>query len=93
MSDEFDLKAKQIFKTLYTSPLAIGEQMIAQGLRQANAEGRAAERKACLEAVPTSWLDPLLTGPEAVVSLPLDGPAVERLLQAVARRIEQGSDK
>jgi hypothetical protein len=40
----------------------------------------------CAKCVPTTWLDPLLTGPNKVAEFE-DCPAVERLLQEVARRI------
>jgi hypothetical protein len=40
----------------------------------------------CASCVPTSWLDPLLTG-AGTPKLPLDEPSVERLLRGVAERI------
>jgi hypothetical protein len=40
----------------------------------------------CAKAVPTSWLDPMMTGPNSVKGN-FDGPSTERLLQAVAERI------
>jgi hypothetical protein len=40
----------------------------------------------CAKCIPTTWLDPLLTGPKAVAEFK-DCPSVERLLQAVAVRI------
>jgi hypothetical protein len=40
----------------------------------------------CASCVPTNWLDPLLTG-DGAPKLPLDEPAVERLLRGVAERI------
>ena len=36
--------------------------------------------------VPTTWLDPLLTGPGAT-ELPLDGPGVEKLCRGIAAAI------
>lgn len=49
---------------------------------------RAKEREACAKAVPTSWLDSLLTGPGKVIgSPPYDGKDIERLLDAVRQRI------
>jgi hypothetical protein len=40
-------------------------------------------------AFPTSWLDSLLTGPNAVIGKPPYGcPDIEKLLQAVKQRIE-----
>jgi hypothetical protein len=44
-----------------------------------------AELEAC---VPSSWLDPLLTGPNKVIgSHPFDCPDIERLLKAIRARI------
>lgn len=40
----------------------------------------------CAKCVPTTWLDPLLTGPKKVAEFE-DCPSVERLLQAIAARI------
>jgi hypothetical protein len=38
--------------------------------------------------VPTTWLDPMLTGPKAVIGLhPWGGPDIERLLNAVRGEI------
>lgn len=52
----------------------------------AAAEARGLERAA--EAIPTSWLDSLLTGPDAVVGKPPFGcPDVEALLNAIKNRI------
>ncbi len=37
---------------------------------------------------PTSWLDSYLTGPEAIIDkLPATGPDIERLLDAMKRRV------
>lgn len=45
-------------------------------------------RKALREAVPNSWLDPLLTGPKAVLGKPpYDCRDIERLLNAVRERV------
>jgi hypothetical protein len=39
--------------------------------------------------VPTTWLDPLLTGPDAVIGKPPYGcPDIERLLSAIRSRVE-----
>jgi hypothetical protein len=47
-----------------------------------------AERERCAALVPTSWLDPLLTGPRAVIGRPpFNCPDIERLLHAVAAEI------
>lgn len=42
-----------------------------------------------LAAIPTTWLDPLLTGPKAVVKVPATCPDIERLLRAIKARVEQ----
>lgn len=39
----------------------------------------------CAKCVPTTWLDPMLSGPDKVEVK--DCPSVERVLQAVAARI------
>lgn len=42
----------------------------------------------CAGLVPTTWLDPLLTGPSAVIGKPpYNCQDIERLLGAVAERI------
>lgn len=44
--------------------------------------------EAAVNAVPTSWLDPLLTGPDAVIGIPrYTGIDIQRLLLAVSARI------
>jgi len=55
----------------------------------ADAEDAAyAERVACLACVPTSWLDPLLSGPEAVVTTGQILPKhIEALLHGIRDRI------
>jgi hypothetical protein len=41
-----------------------------------------------IDAVPMSWLDPLLTGPKAVIGNPPYGcPDIERLLNAIRDRL------
>ena len=49
----------------------------------------AKKRKPLSSLVPTSWLDPLLTGRDAVLkgSGPWDCPDIERLLRAVRERL------
>jgi hypothetical protein len=47
----------------------------------------ARERERCAALVPTTWLDPLLSGPAKVVPTGADGGAIEALLQAIAARI------
>jgi len=53
------------------------------------AQARGEEREACATMIPTTWLDPLLTGEGAVLKGygPWDGKQVERLLQAIAAAI------
>lgn len=46
-------------------------------------------RDAVLAAFPDSWLDPLLTGPAAVVKIPAGCPEIAELLQSVRRRVEE----
>jgi hypothetical protein len=48
-------------------------------------------RAAVLAAVPTSWLDPLLSGPDSD-PLPLDGIAVECLLLNLRARLGEVLD-
>lgn len=44
--------------------------------------------RAALDAVPTNWLDPILTGPDNVVGdKGIDGLTIERVLRAVRARI------
>jgi hypothetical protein len=51
---------------------------------------RGAETAGCAAAVPTSWLDPLLTGPEAVLAAPpYDNRDIEVLCRAIANRIQE----
>jgi hypothetical protein len=66
-------------------PYEIGADDLA-AFAQAEIEG---EREACASAVPTTWLDPLLTGPTAaLVTGGKWGCAdIERLLHQVAKRI------
>jgi hypothetical protein len=48
-------------------------------------------RKVIDDAFPSNWLDPLLTGPEAVICPPhLSCPQVEALLHAVKARVLAG---
>lgn len=65
---------------------------LASGLVQDEAAIRADEREKCANNVPTSWLDPLLSGPDKVGSLPFNGLAVERLLQGIVDRIRSARD-
>lgn len=46
--------------------------------------------RAMVEAVPTTWLDPLLTGPTAVVGKPpYYCPDIEALLNALRKRLQE----
>jgi hypothetical protein len=53
----------------------------------------AAERKRCAAAVPTNWVDPLLTGPRSLVPATVDCRVIESLLQAVRARILDANAK
>lgn len=44
-------------------------------------------REECAKAIPTTWLDPLLTGPDKIAAPPYTGPQIEALLQAIRDRI------
>lgn len=45
-------------------------------------------REAIRDAIPRSWLDPLLTGPKAVIgSPPYNCQDIERLLNAIRERV------
>ena len=44
------------------------------------------------KVVPTTWLDPLLTGPGAT-ELPLDGPGVEKLCRGITAAIRAMKDQ
>lgn len=45
------------------------------------------------DLVPTSWLDPLLTGPDAVLEGYVYGPKdIERLLLAVKARLDKAQE-
>ena len=47
-----------------------------------------AEKQMILDAIPTTWLDPLLTGPKNVLGhYPYDGQDIERLLNAIRQRV------
>ena len=47
-----------------------------------------AVRRAAIQAIPTTWLDELLTGPNGIGAGPYNGQHIERLLSAVKRRVE-----
>lgn len=44
-------------------------------------------REACAKAIPTSWLDPLLSGPDAILKPPYGCFEIERLLRAIKARV------
>ena len=47
-------------------------------------------RRTAADQVPTSWLDPLLSGPTAVIGQPpYDCRDIERLLRAITARLEE----
>lgn len=50
-------------------------------------------RKDVLDAIPHTWLDPLLSGPRCVLSLPASGPDVEALLRETKKRIAEVFDE
>lgn len=50
-------------------------------------EADAAERQRMVDAVPTNWLDPLLTGDKGIGPPPYDCPAIEKLLRGIKARI------
>ena len=64
---------------------------LAEEIAQARAAGVQAERARCAAMIPTTWLDPLLTGPTAALSAPpWDCPDIERLLQRIAAALREG---
>lgn len=65
----------------------------ADQLRAYAAAAVAMERKRAAACVPTNWLDPLLTGPQAVIASGIDEESIERLLLTIRERIRQGSTK
>lgn len=52
---------------------------------------RAETLEEAARVVPTTWLDPLLTGPGAT-ELPLDGPGVEKLCRGITAAIRALKD-
>lgn len=70
----------------------IGDEMKPRRLRRFESHPVSTLRNkrddAILNAVPTSWLDPLLTGPGAIIGRPpYDCRDIERVLNAVAARL------
>jgi hypothetical protein len=47
------------------------------------------QRRAIIDAVPDNWLDPLLTGPEAVIGKqgPYTARDIENVLRAIRERV------
>jgi hypothetical protein len=66
----------------------------ADQLTAAHAAGVRAGMLRAAQMVPTSWLDSLLTGKEAVVGTPPFGcPDIERLLSAIAAAIRSEAER
>lgn len=58
--------------------------------QKATIENLESRLRLCVAAVPTTWLDDILTGPNAVIrEQPWGCPEVERILSAVRKRIEK----
>jgi hypothetical protein len=58
-------------------------------LRKSISEAASTERARCVALIPTTWLDPLLTGPTAVVNAPPYGcQDIVRLLNTIRERME-----
>jgi hypothetical protein len=65
-----------------------------QAVRDKVSELIAAERERLIALIPSSWLDSMLSGPNAVVGKPPWGcPDIERVLQAVKEKLRAGSDR
>jgi len=65
---------------------------IRQKGRDAITAAVAEEREACVKIVPTTWLDPILSGP-GMKAPPFNGPDIERLLQLIAAAIRAREGK
>lgn len=50
-------------------------------------EACSTERQRCIDAIPTTWLDPLLSGDNGI-HVPASCPDIERLLLALRKRME-----
>ncbi len=89
--------ADRISQLVYEHSTIEGDVLVVedgQALRQAIellvVAERAATVKAMITAVPASWLDSLLSGPDAVIGKPPYGcPDVERLLNAVQAKLRE----
>ena len=65
-------------------------QSLLAALQQAVNEATQEERKRCADMVPTTWLDPLLTGDDAAipkVGAKINGLHIEALLRGIRDRI------
>ena len=51
------------------------------------------ERAACADCVPRNWLDPMLTGPMAVIGYVADARPIEAVLRATKARIMERSNR
>ena len=67
-------------------------KQILQVDKEAHARGREEAIRECAEEVPTNWLDPLLTGPRAVIK-DAPCPEIEALLLGVRKEILSLLDK
>lgn len=58
--------------------------------KKADAKQKAEKKRnqAILDAIPTTWLDPLLTGPDAIAKPPYTCTDIERLMNAVRERVK-----
>ena len=73
-------------RRLYYGPLPT-DRCCCEAIRAAVAE----ERERCANAIPLTWLHPLLTGPNKVLpaAAPYDEQDIERLLRAIAAAIRE----
>lgn len=71
------------------TPLMDGRSMepLQRFARAVERAARAAAFREAAEAIPTTWLDPLLSGPDRISPLPYNGPAMERFLHALRDRL------
>lgn len=56
--------------------------------KKAAQKARSKRDKAILGAIPTTWLDPLLTGSDAVAKPPYTCTDIERLLDSIRNRVQ-----
>ena len=62
-------------------------ELLARDLQAKLREVEAATIERCANEIPTSWCDPLLTGPDAVIKGNITNPQVELLLTQLVKRI------